>query len=78
MEVYAERIREELQNFYLACSNHNQAYHSFIEMANVGNWEDAARCQLCASAMLDSAMDSYMSVCRMQIENSRGKEDAES
>jgi len=68
MPSNAEAIREQLQTFNLAASNHAQAYHSFLQVAQTGDWEAAGRCQLCASAMLDSAMDAYMAACRLQHE----------
>lgn len=75
MSSVSESIRDELQTFNIAASNHAQAYHSFLQVAQSGDWEAAGRCQLCASAMLDSAMDAYMRACRLQIE-SEGQEDS--
>lgn len=43
-------------------------------MAQTGNWEEAARCHMQASAMLEASMDAFMRACRIQ-QLSDGQED---
>jgi len=59
-------IREELQNFNIASTNHAQAYHSFLMMCEMGNWDEAQRCHLASSALLEAAMDAFYNACRLQ------------
>ena len=59
-------ICDELRNYNAAALNHAQAYHSFLTLAQMGDWESAARSQLHAVTMIELAMDAYMRACRIR------------
>ena len=59
-------INQELYNYKVASLNHTQAFHSFVTLAQLGDWEAATRSQLHSVAMLEVAMDAYMRACRIQ------------
>ena len=71
MQEQTSRVYECLQDFNVAHFNHNQAYNSFLRLAQQGNFEEAAKSALAASAMLESAMDAFLSACRFRDEASK-------
>lgn len=56
--------------------NHVQAYHSFLTASQMGDFETAEKCRDCSVAMLESAMDAFIRVCRAQT-MSDGQNDGE-
>ena len=74
MVTASQCIGQELHNFNVAALNHTQAYHSFITLAQLGNWEAASRAQIQSASMLEAAMDAYMRACRIKS-MAEGQED---
>ena len=74
MPSVAQCIGQEIHNFNVAALNHTQAYHSFITLAQLGDWESASRSQMQSVAMLEAAMDAYMRACRIKS-MAEGQED---
>lgn len=59
-------ICDELRNYNSAILNHTQAYHSFITLAQLGDWESATRSQIHSITMIEAAMDAYLRACRIR------------
>jgi len=74
MPSVVQCIGQEIHNFNVAALNHTQAYHSFITLAQLGDWESASRSQMQSVAMLEAAMDAYMRACRIKS-MAEGQED---
>ena len=62
-----ECIREELIDFNISALNSTQAYHSFLTLSQMGDFENAEICRMCASAMLEAAMDAFTRACRIKF-----------
>lgn len=59
-------MMEALQMMGSGMSQCRQAFHSFMILAQNHDFESAARCQVNATAALESAMDNFMNACRQE------------
>lgn len=69
---WGRSLSEELAHFNSAAMDYTQAYHSFLHLSRVGDFEAAERAQAVVLSLLEVSMDAFTRACRLQNEMMQG------